>query len=74
MPLGELQGIMGAEGAINELDILLEDGARHRAGAQIEIVKQTVGEEAVQSVVRGADNPSYSLLMMDLEEGRQMMG
>jgi len=74
MPQAEVQRLFGAEGSINELNVLLESrspGDLDRAIAQVEDV---LGSATVRSVVKRADNPSYSLLRLDLEGGREMMG
>jgi len=74
MPLPELQRIFRAEGEINEIDVQLTDASRADMDGAIEAVRGIVGEDAVRSVAKGVNNPSYSLLMMDLEDGREMMG
>ena len=74
MPQGEVQRLFGAEGTINELNVLLEDPSPDRVNQAIDQVKEAVGDATVRSVVKGADNPGYKLVMMDLEDGREMMG
>jgi len=74
MPQEELQQLFGAEGAINELNILLEDRSPEQVDQAIERVKEAAGDATVRSVVKRADNPGYKLVMMDLEGGREMMG
>lgn len=75
VPQAELQSLFGAAGAINELDVLLENGDSQSVERAIDQVKEVVGAEAVvRSTVRWEDNPSYNLLTLDLEGGREMMG
>jgi putative ABC transport system permease protein len=74
MPQGELQQLFGAEGTINELNVLLKDHSPDQVDQAIAQVKDAVGNATVLSVVKRADNPSYNLLMLDLEGGREMMG
>ena len=74
MPQGEVQQLFGAEGAINELNVLLKEHSPDQVDQAIDQIKAAVGDANVRSVVKRADNPSYSLLMLDLEGGREMMG
>ena len=74
MPQHELQRVSGAEGAINELNVLLKEHSPDQVDQVIEGVKAILGGAIVRSVVKRADNPSYELLMLDLEGGREMMG
>ncbi len=74
MPQEELQQLFGAEGSINELNVLLENQSPEQVDQAIERVKEAVGNDAIRSVVKRADNPGYKLVMMDLESGREMMG
>ena len=74
MPQGEVQQLFGAEGAINELNVLLKEHSPDQVDQAIDQIKAVVGDANVRSVVKRADNPSYSLLMLDLEGGREMMG
>ena len=73
VPQDELQRLFGAEGAINELNVRLEDQSPDRVDQAIDQVKAAVGDATVRSVVKRADNPGYKLVMMDLEDGREMM-
>ena len=74
MPQAEVQGLFGAEGSINELNVLLESQAPGDVDRAIARVESALGSAPVRSVVKRADNPSYSLLRLDLEGGREMMG
>ncbi len=74
MPQGELQQLIGAEGTINELNVLLKEHSPDQVDQAIAQVRKAAGDATVHSVVKRADNPSYSLLMLDLEGGREMMG
>jgi putative ABC transport system permease protein len=74
MPQLELQQLFGAAGRINELNVLLMDNVPDRVDQAIEQIKETVGDAKIRSVIQRADNPSYELLMLDLEGGREMMG
>jgi putative ABC transport system permease protein len=74
MPQPEVQRLFGAEGMINELNVLLEDRSPGEVDRSIAQVEEALSGAAVRSVVKRADNPSYSLLRLDLEGGREMMG
>jgi putative ABC transport system permease protein len=74
MPQPEVQNLFGAEGAINELNIRLGDRSPGEVDRAIAQVEEVLGSVPVRSVVKRADNPSYSLLRLDLEGGREMMG
>ena len=74
VPQEELQRALGLAGQINELNVLLKDSAPDRVDQAVGRVREIVGQANVQSVVLRADNPSYNLLIMDLEGGREMMG
>jgi len=74
VPQDELQSLLGAEGAINELNVLLTDQSPARVDEAIASVRRVAGDTAIRSVVKRADNPSYELLRLDLEGGREMMG
>ena len=73
IPQQELQRLFGAEGSINELNVLLKDPSPERVDQAIEQIKEVVGDTAIRSVTKRADNPSYALVTMDLEGGREMM-
>jgi putative ABC transport system permease protein len=74
MPQREVQRLFHAEGQINDLAILLRNRGLGTVDASISQVRTAVGDLAVRSVVKRADNPSYSLLKLDLEGGKEMMG
>jgi putative ABC transport system permease protein len=74
MPEGEVQGLFQAEGQINELSILLQDRTAARVDQTIAQIKTALGDTTLGSVTRREDNPSYSLLSLDLEGGKEMMG
>ena len=74
MPQAEVQRLYGAEGSVNELNVLLREPSPDTVEQAIAQVKAVVGDATVRSVVERADNPSYSLLRLDLEGGREMMG
>jgi putative ABC transport system permease protein len=74
MPQAEVQGLFGAEGTINELNVRVEDRSPGEVERAISQVEEALGSVQIRSVVERADNPSYSLLMLDLEGGREMMG
>ena len=74
MPQPEVQGLLGAEGTINELNIRLGSRSPSDVDRAIAQVEDALGDAPVRSVVKRADNPSYSLLRLDLEGGREMMG
>jgi putative ABC transport system permease protein len=74
MPQPEVQRLFGAEGMINELNVLLENRAPGDVDRAIARVEEALDGTPVRSVVKRADNPSYSLLRLDLEGGREMMG
>ncbi len=74
MPQAEVQDLFGAAGTINELNIRLENRSPSDVDRAITEVEQVLGDAAVRSVVKRADNPSYNLLKLDLEGGREMMG
>ena len=74
MPQAEVQGLFGAEGAINELNVRLVNRSPGEVERAISQVEKALGGVQIRSVVERADNPSYSLLMLDLEGGREMMG
>lgn len=73
MPQEAVAGIYGAPGEINELNLRFDPAAREEVDRAIAQVEGALSGVTVRSVVRRADNPSYSLLMMDLEGGREMM-
>jgi putative ABC transport system permease protein len=74
MPQAEVQRLFGAEGTINELNVLLENRSPDDVDRAIAQVEEALYGAPVRSVVKRADNPSYSLLRLDLEGGREMMG
>ncbi len=74
MPQATVQRLMGAEGMVNELTISLVDDAPEQVEATLAQVKAALGEYPIGAVVERADNPSYKLLMMDLEGGQEMIG
>jgi putative ABC transport system permease protein len=74
MPQPEVQRLFGAEGTINELNIRLANRSPSDVDRAIAQVEDVLGSAQVRSVVKRADNPSYSLLRLDLEGGREMMG
>jgi putative ABC transport system permease protein len=74
MPQQEVQRLFGAEGVINELNVLLKEHSPDQVDQAIAQIKEAMGDANVRSVVKRADNPSYNLLMLDLEGGREMMG
>ncbi len=74
MPQAEVQGLFGAEGTINELNIRLVNRSPDEVDRAIAQVEEALGGAQIRSVVKRADNPSYSLLRLDLEGGREMMG
>ncbi len=74
LPQAELQKLLGTEGKINDLNIRLttrDPAATTQAIAQ---AKAALGDIPIRSIVRQKDNPGYKLVMMDLEDGREMMG
>ncbi len=74
MPQETVQRLMGAEGTVNELNIGLVDNAPEQVEATIAQVKAALDEYPLGTIVRRADNPSYKLLLMDLEGGQEMIG
>jgi putative ABC transport system permease protein len=74
MPQPEVQSLFGAEGTINELNVRLGNRSPGDVDRAIAQVEEALGGAPVRSVVKRADNPSYSLLRLDLEGGREMMG
>lgn len=72
VPQEELQRQFGLPGMITDLSVRLAEGSP--VDAAIERLKDTVGATAVASALKGEDNPSYTLLMADLEGGREMIG
>jgi putative ABC transport system permease protein len=74
MPEPEVQSLFGAEGTVNELNVRLDNQTPSEVDRAIAQVKEVLGSVTVRSVVKRADNPSYSLLKLDLEGGREMMG
>jgi putative ABC transport system permease protein len=74
MPQNEVQSLFGESGAINELNIRLGNRSAGDVEQAIAQVEELLGATSVRSVVKRADNPSYSLLRLDLEGGREMMG
>ena len=74
MPQAEVQSLFGEEGKINELNVLLGNRSPGDVDRAITQVEDALGNVTVRSVVKRADNPSYSLLRLDLEGGREMMG
>jgi putative ABC transport system permease protein len=73
MPQPEVQSLFGAEGTINELNVRLSNRSPSDVDQAIAQVEEALGDAPVRSVVKRADNPSYSLLRLDLEGGREMM-
>ncbi|MGD9100949.1 MAG: FtsX-like permease family protein, partial [Anaerolineae bacterium] len=69
MPQGQVQALFGATGAINELNVLLED--RDKVDETIAQVRVALAGLPIKSVVKRDDNPAYFLLRMDLEGGEQ---
>jgi putative ABC transport system permease protein len=74
MPQAEVQRLFGDEGMINELNVRLDSRAPGDVDRAIAQVEAALGGASVRSVVKRADNPSYNLLRLDLEGGREMMG
>jgi putative ABC transport system permease protein len=74
MPQERLQALFGATGAINELNVLLEDNSQTKLDETIAQVRSSLGDLPIKSVVKGADNPAFLFLKMDLEGGEQAMG
>ncbi|MEA3441438.1 MAG: FtsX-like permease family protein [Chloroflexota bacterium] len=74
MPQETVERLFDAQGSINELNIILQDASPQAVDQAVEQVKILADGASVRSVVKRADNPSYSLLMLDLEGGREMMG
>jgi putative ABC transport system permease protein len=74
MPQPEVQRLFAAGGSINELNVRLANRSPGDVDRAIAQVKEALGSVQVRSVVKRADNPSYSLLRLDLEGGREMMG
>jgi putative ABC transport system permease protein len=74
MPEQELQRLFHAEGEINDLTVVLRDRGPGEVDAAVDKVKAAVGDSMVRSVVKRANNPSYNLLKLDLEGGKEMMG
>jgi putative ABC transport system permease protein len=74
MPRDAVQRLFGAEGQINEVNVRVADRSPEAVARAIAGVEQALGEGQVRDVVERADNPSYNLLMLDLEGGREMMG
>ncbi len=73
MPQPAVQSLFGAEGTINELNLRLRNQSPDDLDRAIAQVKEALGATPVRTVVKRADNPSYSLLRLDLEGGREMM-
>ncbi|MEJ2212272.1 MAG: FtsX-like permease family protein [Anaerolineae bacterium] len=78
MPQATVQRLFGAAGQINEVNVLLDDQAPAAVQQAIPAVEAalgaaTQGAAQVRTVVERADNPSYNLLRLDLEGGREMM-
>ncbi|MFN2187517.1 MAG: ABC transporter permease [Candidatus Promineifilaceae bacterium] len=74
VPQTTMQRLFEVEGAINELSVRLEDSSPAEVERAIAQVKAATGDATVRTVVKRADNPSYNLLRLDLEGGREMMG
>ncbi len=74
LPQAELQRLVGAEGEINDLDVLLEDHAPAQVSQAITQTRRALGDVRIRSIVRQKDNSGYKLVMMDLEDGQEMMG
>lgn len=73
MPNEGLQQLVTSVGAINELAVTLVDPSEQGMAATAARMEELLGEDKVLSVTRQDDNPSYSLLKLDLEGGREMM-
>lgn len=73
MPEAELERLMAVEGTVNELGILLRDHSQSAMDALVVQIAAIVGDDHLGAVTPRADNPSYSLLKLDLEGGREMM-
>jgi putative ABC transport system permease protein len=74
MPQATLEQLFDAQGSINELNVILKDASPQAVDQTIGQVKSMTGDGGVSSVVKREENPSYSLLRLDLEGGREMMG
>ncbi|MFN2224846.1 MAG: ABC transporter permease, partial [Anaerolineae bacterium] len=73
MPQATVQRLFGAAGQINEVNVLLSDQSPAAVQQAIAGVEAALGPAQTRSVVERADNPSYNLLRLDLEGGREMM-
>jgi putative ABC transport system permease protein len=73
LPQTEMEELLGASGAINELNIRLVNASPEQVDQTVAQVEEAAGDAAIRSVVERADNPSYNLLMLDLEGGKEMM-
>jgi putative ABC transport system permease protein len=74
MPETEVQRLFQAQGQISELCILLQDRTAARVDQTIAQIKTALGDTTLRSVTTMQDNPSYSLLTLDLEGGKEMIG
>jgi putative ABC transport system permease protein len=73
VPQEDLTRRFDVSGQISELNVRLADNAPENVEAAIAQVKQALSGVTIRSVTERADNPSYNLLMADLEGGQEMM-
>jgi putative ABC transport system permease protein len=73
MPLQQLQQMFGADQAINDLVVVLNHDSAASMDKVIGLIQGAVGDAGIRAVAKRPDNPSYNLLMLDLEGARAMV-
>ncbi len=69
----KLERLLGIDASVNQLCISLREGSRRNISPVLAKIESSLEGLPVKSISKRSDNPSYNLLMMDLEDGREMM-
>lgn len=75
LPLRPAQRLLGVEGKVNEISVLLEDGvsknSREKIAADLKLFLETNYDLKLSAPIDIDLQPSYWLLRLDIEEGRE---
>jgi len=69
----KLERLLGIDASVNQLCISLREGSKRNVSSVLAKIESCLEGLPVKSISKRSDNPSYNLLMMDLEDGREMM-
>lgn len=75
LPLKTAQGLLGVEGKVNEISVLLEDGLsknrREKIATDLKLFLETNYDLKFSAPIDIDNQPSYYLLRLDIEEARE---